>query len=164
MPEADTADMPAPEQVPAGYQLVERAGGPWFQGLGPMYSRRTEACIVLALRVAERHMNIQGVAHGGMLTTLADNALGMNVALARKIRGAQVTVSLTADFLSSAAIGDWLEAHTEITRLGQRMAFASCLLMVGDKVVLRSSAVFAFVDRPLPPGLTKLPDLPLADG
>lgn len=155
---------PASSDAPAGYKLLTNAGGPWFQSLGPIYTRRTEACAVLALRVAERHLNIQGVAHGGMLTTLADNALGMNVALARGIRGAQVTVSLTADFLSSARAGDWLEAHVVINRLGQRMAFANCDLKVGDKLVLRSSAVFAFVDRTLPPTVPDVKDLPVADG
>jgi hypothetical protein len=34
--------------------------------------------------------------------------------------------------------------------MGQRMAFANCDLRVGDKQVLRSNAVFAFVDRPVP--------------
>jgi uncharacterized protein (TIGR00369 family) len=163
MPETDTSPSP-PADAPKGYQRLTGAGGPWFQSLGPIYTRRTGACVVLALRLNERHLNIQGVAHGGMLTTLADNALGMNVALARGIRGAQVTVSLSADFLSSARAGDWVEAHTEITRLGRRMAFANCNLKVGDKVVLRTSAVFAFVERTLPPSVPDIKDFPIADG
>jgi acyl-coenzyme A thioesterase PaaI-like protein len=102
--------------------------------------------------------------HGGMLTTLADGALGINLALARGKRGAQVTVSLTADFLSGARVGDWLEAHVVVTRMGQRLAYANCDLKVGARHVLRSSAVFAFVDRPLPPALAGSSEPPLTDG
>jgi acyl-coenzyme A thioesterase PaaI-like protein len=69
---------------------------------------------------------------------------------------------MTADFLSSAREGDWLEAHVVITRVGQRLAYASCDLKVGERHVLRSSAVFAFVERPLPQTPTGEP--PLQDG
>lgn len=145
----DTTDADAP---PPGFAPL-RVGGPYFRQLGTVYSRPADAGgVVVALRVTERHLNIQGITHGGMLATLADGALGINVALARGRRGAQVTVSLSVDFLSGARVGDWLEAHTVITRLGKRLAYASCDLRVGERQVLRSSAVFSLVDRPAPGG------------
>jgi len=138
------------DAVPDGFELLQVGGG-YFKQLGPVYGRAQAAGgMVVALRVAEQHLNIQGVAHGGMLATVADGALGRNVAIARGKRQAQVTVSLTADFLSGARLGDWLEAHVTVTRMGQRLAYANCDLMVGTRQVLRSSAVFAFVDRPWP--------------
>ena len=147
--------------IPEGYRRLQ-AGGPYFRLLGPVYTRAgASGTAILALRVAKNHLNIQGVTHGGMLTTLADTALGINLALARGRRGGQVTVSLTADFLSGAREGDWLEAHVVITRMGRQLAYASCDLKVGDRHVLRSSAVFAVVDRPLPQGAG---ELPLQDG
>lgn len=159
----DTAPA-APEAVPAGFRLLD-AGGPYFRALGPVYFRRLDGGgLVLALRVAEQHLNIQGVAHGGMLATLADGALGINISVARGKRGGQVTVSLNADFLSGARLHDWLEAHVTITRVGQRLAYANCDLRVGSRHVLRSSAVFAFVERQLPPPAPGTGVLPLADG
>lgn len=165
--------MPEPAIVPdesfhpeqAGFERLQR-GGPYFQALGAIWWRPTAGGgRLLLLRIAESHINMQGVAHGGMLTTVADGALGINISLARGKRGGQVTVSLTADFLSSARLGDWLEAHTTVTRVGQRMAYASCDLKVGERHILRSSAVFAFVDRPLPdPGRTAGAESPLSDG
>lgn len=153
---------PADAAVPAGFAPLE-FGGPYFRALGAIHGRRdADGTLVLALRIAEAHLNIQGFAHGGMLTTLADGALGLNIAIARGRRGGQVTVSLTADFLSSARLGDWLEAKVTISRMGQRLAYASCDLRVGSRHVLRSSAVFAFVERPLPSAPAELP--PLADG
>ena len=159
-------DMPEPTPVPEGYAPLTH-GGPYFRALGALYSRpAADGGLVAALRVDGSHLNMQGLTHGGMLTTLADGALGINIGLAqvrlRGKRGAQVTVSLNADFLSSAQPGDWLEAFVTITRMGQRMAFANCDLRVGDKHVLRANAVFAFVDRPVPPSWGV--DEPVNDG
>lgn len=158
-----TPNMPEPPSgpVPAGFDPLVRSGA-WSSGLGPLYRRiRDDGAWVVGLVVDERHLNMQGMAHGGMLATLADSALGMNIAVARGTREAQVTVSLTMDFLSGARRGDWLEAHVDITRMGRTMAFASCELRVGERRVLRSSAVFAFVDRPPLPASV---DLPGSDG
>ena len=150
--------------VPPGFKPLH-VGGAYFQQLGPVYSRRVDdGGVVIALRVSARHLNIQGITHGGMLATSADGALGINIAMARERRSAQVTVSLTADFLSGGRLGDWLEAHTTITRMGQRMAYASCDLRVGTRHVLRSSGVFAFVDRPWPPAAGSGEPPPLQDG
>lgn len=138
-----------PVPVPEGFVPLD-FGGPYFRALGGLHGRRLDGgSLLVALRIDERHLNIQGFAHGGMLVTLADGALGLNIAMARGQRGAQVTVSMTADYLSSARLGDWLEARVTITRIGRRMAYANCDLHVGSRHVLRSSAVFAFVDRPL---------------
>lgn len=150
--------------VPEGYRLLE-VGGPYFRLLGPVHARGGEGGRwVIGLRMAPHHLNSQGVAHGGMLTTLADGALGINIAVARQQPGGQVTVSLTADFISGAREGEWLEAHTRITRMGRRLAYASCDLKVGDRAVLRASAVFAFVERDVPISLGHLGSPPLADG
>lgn len=147
--------------IPEGFRRLE-AGGPYVRQLGPIYTRAGEGgTTIVALRVANHNLNTQSVAHGGMLTTLADTALGINVAIARGQRGAQVTVSFTADFLSEVREGDWLEAHVAITRLGKRLAYANCDLKVGERQVLRSSAVFAIVERP---GAKGTGEVPLGDG
>ena len=154
------ADTPEPG-IPEGFFRLN-AGGPYFRLLGPVFTKKVGADnLVIALRVGKDHLNVQGVTHGGMLTTLADSALGINLSLARGRRGAQVTVSLTVDFLSGAREGEWLEAHVVITRLGKRLAYANCDLKVGDRQVLRSSAVFAVVERQL---LQVNGEPPLQDG
>lgn len=139
------------DAVPAGFRPVDH-GGPYFVALGPVYARHVAGrTSVIALRVGERHTNILGVTHGGMLATLADSALGMNVAMARKPRQSIVTVSLTMDYLSSARVGEWLEAHVTIRRQGRQLSFAEALLQVGERVILRASAVFSVTGRqPLP--------------
>lgn len=141
-------DTPATDDaaVPPGWEPVV-AGGPYFRALGPLYRRSGGEGVALALRVDASHLNMQQVAHGGMLTTLADGALAFAISQARGRARSHVTVSLSADYLSAARQGDWLEAHVSITRLGRTMAFANCDLKVGTRHVLRSNGVFAIHDR-----------------
>jgi uncharacterized protein (TIGR00369 family) len=136
--------------VPEGYRRL-LVTGPFFQLIGPVYlKKREEGGAVIAVRVEHKHLNVQGITHGGMLATVADGALGINVSLARGRRAAQVTVALTVYYLSGAREGDWPEAHAKVTRQGKQLAYASCDLMVGDRQVLRSSAVFALREKPVP--------------
>ena len=73
MPESDpNAFVADVAEVPPGFSPLQ-VGGAYFQQLGPVYARRVDAGgVVIALRVADRHLNIQGITHGGMLVTLAD--------------------------------------------------------------------------------------------
>lgn len=156
-PLAETAE----PGIPEGFRRL-MAGGPFFRSLGPVYARVSESGgLVIALRIATNHLNTQGVAHGGMLTTFADTALGINLVIARDRRSPQVTVSFTADFLSEAREGDWLEAHATVTRVGKRLAYANCDLWIEERQVLRSSAVFAIVERQAASGTG---EMPLGDG
>jgi len=131
--------------IPEGFKLLNR-GGPFIAMLGPLYYRkREEGTSIIALRIEDKHLNIRGIAHGGMLVTLADSALGIALSMSRTPPQPMVTVNLTTDFVDSAHAGDWVEAHVDIQRVGKRMAFANCYLHVGDKRILRASGVFALM-------------------
>jgi uncharacterized protein (TIGR00369 family) len=127
---------------PPGFAVLRR-GGPFMAGLGPLYCRRSDGKIVIALCIDERHTNMRGIAHGGMLATLADGALGIGLTLACDDKVSFVTVNLSTDFVAAAHPGDWVEAHIDIQRVGKRMAFANCYLQVGEERILRASGVFA---------------------
>lgn len=140
----ETGDASPAIDVPEGFTRLRR-GGPYFSLLGPVYSRSAgENRIVIGLRLDERHLNARGVAHGGMLMTLADSALGVAIILASGARGL-ATVHLSSDFLEPGRPGDWLEAHVEIDRLGRRTAFATCHLEVAGQRILRASGVFSIL-------------------
>jgi len=133
--------------VPDGF-VRRTVGGPYFTALGAVYVRPLPSGgVVVALRVTPAHTNLAGRTHGGMLATLADGAFGINIALLRdKRHSGQVTVSLNADYLAAAKPGDWLEAHVDVRRMGRQLAFADCVLKVGERLILRATAVFAFID------------------
>ncbi|WP_179405483.1 PaaI family thioesterase [Burkholderia guangdongensis] len=151
MPPTDL-DAPAPTSTPApapaapaGYTTLER-GGAYFRALGSTYQRLADdGTVVVAVRVDASHANIIGVAHGGMLMTLADGAMGINLNLSRAGTAksqAVVTTTMSSEFLSAAQVGDWLEAHTRIRRNGRRIVFVDCTLKVGEREVLHASGTF----------------------
>ena len=130
------ADGPA---VPDGFAPFEE-GGDYIGLIGPPYARGEGEARVFGLLVEERHQNVIGKAHGGLLATLADFALGRAVAAAGP---PGVTASLTIDYMKAVAVGDWIEAHTEVEKAGDTLAFADCSLTVDGREVVRARAVFA---------------------
>ena len=136
-------------QVPEGFLPVETTG-PFMATLGPLYYRAAEGGVIIALRIAEQHLNRRGIAHGGMLVTLADSAMGMNLARAREPRLWTVTTSLSTEFIDAARRGDWVQAQVDILKLGRRLAYANCYLTIDARRILRASGVFAIV-RPARP-------------
>ncbi len=115
--------------------------GPYLDHVGPL-QRRSDG--VIGLRIEQRHLNAAGKAHGGLLASIADHAIGRAVNDALEDAGA-VTVSLTTDYLGAVDEGDLVEARTEVDRLGGSLAFADCALTVDGKDVVRARAVFAVV-------------------
>lgn len=128
--------------VPDGFRPLFRTS-PLLDLLGPFYSRGEGGDLVLGVRVVDKHANARGFAHGGLLLTLADVALGYAAAASEDPPVSLVTASLTADFAGAARVGDWVEARVDVQKVGGRMAFANCYLHAGGKRIVRSSAVFA---------------------
>ncbi|WP_162962235.1 PaaI family thioesterase, partial [Pseudomonas aeruginosa] len=116
---------------------------PLLDLLGPFFCRQdAQRQLVVALRIDEKHCNHGGTAHGGLLSTLADVGLGYAMAFSREPPQPMVTVGLRLDFCGVARVGDWLEVHTRVDKLGQRMAFASARLHSGERLVASASGVF----------------------
>ena len=130
--------------IPEGFTPLNR-GGPFLAQLGPLYLKKAGDQYIIGLRIEERHTNIRGIAHGGMLLTLADSALGIVLSSSRTPPQPMVTVNLSTDFVECANPGGWVEAHVDIQRVGKRLAFANCYLRVGERRILRASGVFALM-------------------
>ncbi len=136
--------------VPEGFQPLKRLAA-FLDMIGPIYVKSVGKSRIVAIRIAEKHLNMRGIAHGGMLVTLADSALGINLSYHDEPPRPMVTVNLSTDFLEPAQLGEWLEAHVKVQRMGAHLAFASCNLQVADKVVLRASGVFFILAGAAPP-------------
>lgn len=135
-----------PDGVPDGYVRATH-GGPFAADLGPFFVLRGEAGIRLGLRVARRHCNTAGMAHGGLVASLADLGLIHAVGWARECRGQaklpMSTVSLTLDYLGPAPEGCWLEIRAEVTRLGGSLGFVEGMITADGERVGRASGVFS---------------------
>jgi len=80
------------------------------------------ACTVVG-RVERRHLNINGVVHGGVYATILDTAMGASVVSVLAPGETTATTSLYVEFLRAAREGDTLTARGRIQRRGRHIAF-----------------------------------------
>lgn len=133
--------------IPEGYEPLRRES-PFVNLIGPVYQKDDEGgWMRLALRATDKHCNMRGDIHGGVVSTLADIALGYNIAFSREPSISAVTATLTVDYVGRISRGDWLEVQTDIQKLGKRLAFANCFFFVGENRVARANAVFSVLTR-----------------
>ena len=133
--------------IPEGFFPLYRSS-PFLETIGPLYSRGSGESLSIALCIAAKHTNTRGFAHGGVLSTLADIALGYAMESAAEESVSLVTASLALDYAGTAKLGDWIETNTDIQKIGARLAFANAYLFVGSTRIVRASAVFLVVERP----------------
>ena len=127
--------------TPLGFSPIERRS-PFTDLIGPIYGFQDDAGLVLAITVEAKHCNARGFVHGGVLSTLADIAMGYNAVLQSKQPTGLVTANLTLDFAGSAHIGDWLSVTVDVQKVGGTLAFANCYFSVAGERIAPASAVF----------------------
>ncbi|MES2938574.1 MAG: PaaI family thioesterase [Pseudomonadota bacterium] len=145
------------DAVPAGYEPHDHRGpltDPWE----PIYAKTVGQALWIGLRAREAHCNRRMFVHGGLVSALADNAMGLSArrALLEKFGGqpgAGVTVSLTVDFLGSGQIGQWLEFQPRVLKVGKNLAFTDAVVFADETLIARANAVFRIhmeeLDRPV---------------
>jgi uncharacterized protein (TIGR00369 family) len=79
--------------------------------------------VTVAMDVDDRHVNLQGLVHGGMLAILADTACGLAIRSAIEPGRLHVTTDLDVHFLSPAGPGRLL-GHGNAVKVGRSLAFA----------------------------------------
>jgi uncharacterized protein (TIGR00369 family) len=132
--------------IPAGFQRHFRQSpltDPWE----PIYSKRTEKAVIIGLRLALPHTNSRGMAHGGLITSLADNAMGLSCGHQLGGTTRLVTASLSVDFIGPAKAGQWLQVETEVIKTGRTLCFAQCMVIVDGVPCARASASFSVVQK-----------------
>lgn len=121
--------------------------GPWYyKEINDSFST-TNAQRILGIRVEERHTNILGFAHGGLLVTMADSALGYTLSRVSSPPHPTLTASLNSNFLSTAKVGDFIESHVNIIKVGSRLRFGECELKVNNRIIFKCSGVFATINK-----------------
>jgi uncharacterized protein (TIGR00369 family) len=135
------------ETLPAGFARHYRRS-PLTEPWEPLYSRRTEGAVVLGLMATEAHTNSRGFVHGGLISALADNAMGLSCGQRLGDGASLVTVNLTLDFLGSAKIGQWLEFDTIFVKPGSTLCFAQAFITADGEPCARANSVFRVVKKP----------------
>jgi acyl-coenzyme A thioesterase PaaI-like protein len=124
--------------------------------LGPFFIKEIEdQDPVIGMRARPEHSRTPaGHVGGGVLVNACDFAMGF--VLGKRLFAVQTdivnvtTVNITADFISSPKVGDWLEVKVNVLKIGRRICFCECQLFVGDKLVMRASATFTMVEQTTP--------------
>lgn len=134
---------------PEGYDRHFRTSkftDPWE----PLFSQTTDSQVSIGVWLGEPHCNSRGLVHGGLIASLADNAMGLSCVTVlrgegRDDIGGLVTVTLNTDYLGSAALGAWLATDTNFVKTGGSLCFASCLVRADGEPVARANASFKIV-------------------
>ena len=132
--------------IPEGFEPHFRKS-PFTDPWEPLYSKRTEKAVIMGLRLAKPHTNARGLIHGGLIASLADNAMGHSCAQATDWVTSFVTISLAVDFTGSAEIGQWLSVESDVIRTGSTICFAQSLIKADDIVIARASGTFRVVKK-----------------
>jgi uncharacterized protein (TIGR00369 family) len=81
--------------------------------------------VKMRMRVDERHLQVHGVVHGGILAALADTAGGLATYMACP-RGTRVaTIEMKINYLE-AVEGGTVTAEAEVVRLGRHISVVDC--------------------------------------
>jgi len=132
--------------IPAGFAPHFRKS-PFTDPWEPLYSRRTDKAVIMGLRLAKPHTNARGLIHGGLIASLADNAMGYSCAQAMGWASSLLTISLAVDFTGSAEIGQWLAVESEVIRTGSTICFAQSLIKADGAVIARANGTFRVVPK-----------------
>lgn len=132
--------------TPAGY-LPHYRKSPVTDPWEPLFSRVEEGIVSLATRIRDVHCNGRGFLHGGVLSSLADNAMGLSVIETLRSNGAErsgagLTLTLTIDFLSVAQVGQLLEIRPRVLKTGRTLAFVDCIASADASPIARANASF----------------------
>jgi uncharacterized protein (TIGR00369 family) len=79
--------------------------------------------VSVAMLVEDRHVNLQGLVHGGMVAILADTACGLSIRSAMEPGRLHVTADLDIHFLAPAKPGV-LVGRGKAVKVGRSLAFA----------------------------------------
>lgn len=132
--------------IPEGFEPHFRKS-PFTDPWEPLYSKKTDKVVIMGLRLAKPHTNARGLIHGGLIASLADNAMGYSCAQTMGWASSLVTISLAVDFVGSAEIGQWLAVESEVIRTGSTICFAQSLIKADDAVIARANGTFRVVPK-----------------
>lgn len=122
----------------AGWRTHRLSG--LLQTIGPLLTRQDARGWCYALMLTDAHMNQAGIMHGGVATTLLDQAMS-TVAWEKAGRIACVTVQLDTQFLQPANCGQLLVARARIVHEAGHLFFMTGTVDVETGPVATGQAI-----------------------
>jgi acyl-coenzyme A thioesterase 13 len=128
---------------------IEHASSAFVELIGGKTEEFREGLVRLSLVLTEGHTNPNGVMHGGVITTLMDEAVGRVIASARGVdvmRAApHSTVEMNVSFISSARPGDTIVVEATALKVGRSAAFGEAVASRSSDGAIVAKGRFTFV-------------------
>lgn len=103
-----------------------------------------ERSATVEMTTTEDMANHSGFVHGGMISTLADSAMGRSLRTLKPGVARAMSFDLKLTFISAVKIGETLRATGHVIHAGRRTAVAECRIEGADKrLVATASGTFA---------------------
>jgi uncharacterized protein (TIGR00369 family) len=128
----------------AGWQKVK--AGTFVKTIGPLWRRQDNGRRLCGLVVTGKHTNTGGFAHGGVLTTLLDTALGLASAEAQGSHQ-QATIGLNVQFIAPVRVGDFIVVETEVVKATRTLMFMQGTLRSGDNICATAQGTWKILRR-----------------
>ena len=124
---------------PKGFQPFPDQGG--FPGLcGPVHYRRLDDGRFLnGFQARAVHDNTNGIIHGGVLFTFADDIIGR--AASGISRRYATTITMNVEYLSAGPLDTWIEGTTEVSHMDESFAFIRARVFCGEQTILTADGV-----------------------
>jgi uncharacterized protein (TIGR00369 family) len=141
------AAVPAEPFAPgrAGWEIIS-SNTAFGDLVGPIWRRKDGDQLRFGFIVAPKHLNRAGNLHGGMLMTLADNAMAIT---ARDASGARrhATIELNIQFVGAVQLGEFVEAHPEVARATRSLVFMQAKMFVGTRLVVTTNGIWKILEE-----------------
>lgn len=103
----------------------------------------------IAYEVGAQHLRSRGIAHGGVIATLMDTALGLAASSKAPENLDVVTAQISVNFIRPAWSGERLVATAEVRHAGRKTAVVTGEIHTeGGSLVATGSATLVFVPAP----------------
>jgi uncharacterized protein (TIGR00369 family) len=115
-----------------------------WEWLGLKLVETGEGSAIVEMATTEDMANHSGFVHGGMISTLADSAMGRSLRTLSPGVLRAMSFDLKLNFINAAKVGEKLRATGHVIHAGRRTVVAECRVEGGDgRLVATASATFA---------------------
>jgi uncharacterized protein (TIGR00369 family) len=140
---ASEAASPAFDPAASGWVRNEASAG-LMSTVGPFWSQPEPGGRTHGFLAEPRHLNTNGVVHGGMIMTFADHSLALASSALTGGRK-QATIQLDTQFLDGVRAGEFVVATCRALRQGGSLMFMQAELTVGERAVAAANGVWKLV-------------------
>jgi uncharacterized protein (TIGR00369 family) len=120
------------------------AASPAWRWFGLVYVEQADGSAVVEMTPTSEMANTMGMVHGGMISALADSAMGRSLRTINPGVARSMSFDLKLTFISAAKVGETLRATGRVVHAGRRTAVTECRVEgPGGRLVATASGTFA---------------------